>query len=183
MRPAVVDASLVVDAILPVTGRESALNAMAGRELWAPAILDAEVASAVARLERGGVLTGAEADRAIDSLAAMPIDRIAADGLLRGAWALRHGVRIAEAFYVGVALAVDGDVLTRDGRLARAPGVPVSRWLARTLAPFFRVSGIVVSDSPLQSRGATRRGRRRDEGRAARVSACRLAFERLFADS
>ncbi|WP_448223196.1 type II toxin-antitoxin system VapC family toxin [Gordonia iterans] len=124
-RPAVVDASLVVDSIVPLRGRESGLAAMMGRELWSPGILDAEVGSAVARLERRGILTAHEANTAIDLLVTMPIERIAPEDLLAAAWPLRHGVRVADAFYVAAALAVEGDVLTRDGRLARAPGLPV----------------------------------------------------------
>lgn len=42
----VVDASAFVDAVLPTTYQDAALAALDGFDLWAPAILDLEVASA-----------------------------------------------------------------------------------------------------------------------------------------
>lgn len=125
MRPTVVDASAVIDALLPRPERAAALRALRDRELWAPAILDLEVLSAVARLERAGLVTPAEAGQAIDDLGTMPVERIEPARLTRGVWALRGGIRIADAFYVAAARGLEAELLTADARLARAPGLGV----------------------------------------------------------
>lgn len=92
---------------------------------FAPGILDLEVPSAIAWLERQGSVSRAQADTAITHFSAMPLNRIPADVLLPGVWRHRHAMRIADAFYIAAAQAVGGELLTRDARLARTPGLPV----------------------------------------------------------
>lgn len=117
----VVDASALIDALAPTTKRPAVLDALLGHELWAPQILDVEVASALARLERAGELSSTEASRAIDDLLAFPVTRIDSSMLLAAAWGARGSLRISDAFYVAAARMVGSPLLTTDARLARAP--------------------------------------------------------------
>ncbi len=124
----VVDASAAVDALLPTPRQAAALRHLRGQELYAPAVIDVEVLSALARLERSRQLPSVEADRAVDDWTALPIRRIGNDALLRGAWQSRPAIRIADGFYVALAKALGARLLTSDTRLARAPleGVTVT---------------------------------------------------------
>lgn len=127
----VVDASALLDAVLPTPQQGAALAALRGYELWAPAILDREVTSALWRLERTQQITKAEARRALDSALSAPIRRLASEALALRAWQLRASVRISDGFYVAAAHALDADLVTSDGRLARAPSLGVTVTLLR----------------------------------------------------
>ncbi len=125
MRRRVVDASVLVDALLPTPRRTVALRALSTFELWAPGILDLEVASAIARLERAAHVTATEATTAVRDLASMPIERIDLQTLTPRAWQLRGSLRISDAFYISAAEAIGGDLITSDRRLANAPALTV----------------------------------------------------------
>ncbi len=117
----VLDASAAVNALIPGLLREATWRHLAGAELVAPALVDTEVLSALARLERGGALTADEADDAVDSWLRLPLDRIPGDVVAREVWSLRRSVRIADAHYVALARLLEAPLLTADARLARAP--------------------------------------------------------------
>lgn len=127
----IVDASALVDALLPTTRQSAALNALAGHDLAAPSILDLEVMSAIGRLARAGDISEEEAERAVVLLAEAPIRRLAAPGLAGEAWRLRGALRISDAFYVAAARQYDADLLTSDARLSRAPRLGVTVVLLR----------------------------------------------------
>jgi predicted nucleic acid-binding protein len=118
---AVVDASLVVDLICelpaaePFRGRLHAATAVA-----APAHLDAEVLSALGRLNRAGRLTRA-AER-VDALADFPGRRWPLRPLLTAAWALTDRIATRDALYVALAASLDATLMTTDVRLRRAAG-------------------------------------------------------------
>lgn len=119
---AVVDASAVVD-LLVGTDRASAVRAgLAGKILHAPALLDAEVLSALGRLHRAGLLETAHVAKALRQLEEAPIAREPLPGLLAPAWALRESTRLTDALYLALAAELDVQVLTTDARLARASG-------------------------------------------------------------
>lgn len=117
----VVDASAVIDALLPTPRRRRVLTELRVDELWAPSILDLEVISALARLERTGQISTAEAERAIADLRTAPIRRIEAGALTDLAWSMRTSVRISDGFYVAAARLLEARLLTCDARLGRAP--------------------------------------------------------------
>ncbi|MFT4166873.1 MAG: type II toxin-antitoxin system VapC family toxin [Microlunatus sp.] len=127
----VVDASALVDALLPAERQEAALAALAGHELWAPAILDLEVASALWRLVRSAEIRDAEAQRAIGYLESAPIRRLQPHDLVAEVWQLRDALRISDAFYVAAARRLGADLLTSDARLSRAPKLGVTVVLLR----------------------------------------------------
>ncbi|HEY5728018.1 MAG TPA: type II toxin-antitoxin system VapC family toxin [Acidimicrobiia bacterium] len=113
-KPLVIDASAVVDLLL--AGRRSARIADRVRhaELHAPANLDAEVLSALARLQRAGVLTAARVPGRLRRLAGAPIERHALADLLEGAWQRRHSLRVVDALYVELAEQIGTIVVTTD---------------------------------------------------------------------
>ncbi|MGI8578277.1 MAG: type II toxin-antitoxin system VapC family toxin [Nocardioidaceae bacterium] len=117
----VLDASAAVDALLSTRLREPALRAMEGQTLYAPQIIDLEVLSAIARLERAGTLTQAEADRGSADWAGLTVERVDTGLVASSIWELRRSVRISDAFYLATAGAMQRPLLTSDGRLARAP--------------------------------------------------------------
>lgn len=117
----VLDASALVDLL---AGSERAAQVRQrlheADALAAPDLVTVETASALHRLARAGVLTEAEADRALSAMASLPIRPVPHAAVLETAWALRHAVRIADAFYVAVALHLRAPLLTTDARLSRA---------------------------------------------------------------
>lgn len=121
---AVVDASAIVDLVV---GTEKAaaistvLSEFAG--LHAPAHLDAEVLSALGRLHRTGSLSARQVERRLEAVAEAPIERHPLSALLRGAWRRRERLRLVDALYVELAVALKAQLVTTDARLADAAGV------------------------------------------------------------
>lgn len=122
----VVDASALVDAVLPSTRRDAALTALSQHELWAPSIIDLEVLSALWRLVRTSQIDAAEAERGRMLLQHAPLHRVDAASVAAEAWRLRESLRIGDAFYVAAALLLDADLVTSDARLSRAPSLGVT---------------------------------------------------------
>lgn len=127
----VLDASAAVDLLLQTRRGQSVSRHVQSADLAAPDLLDVEVSSAVARLERAGDLERQDAQLAIRRLSTMPVRRLPAVQLLSTAWSLRDRVRIAEAFYVACATITGGALLTCDARLAAAPLPGLSITLVR----------------------------------------------------
>lgn len=127
----VVDASALVDAVLPSRQRDAALAAMRDHELWAPGIIDLEVMSTIWRLVRTSQISAGEADRGLALLRNAPLRRIDAMNVSAEAWTLRQSLRIADAFYVAAARLLGADLLTSDSRLSRAPSLGVTVVLLR----------------------------------------------------
>jgi predicted nucleic acid-binding protein len=119
----VLDASTAVNALIPGALRAVSLRAIGSEDFAAPALIDSEVASALARLERARRLTGAEADAALTVWADLDVERVDLPQLLPQAWGLRHRIQLTDAFYVVLARALECPLLTCDGKLARA-GIP-----------------------------------------------------------
>lgn len=128
---AVVDASVWVDAILDGRRRNAALIALETVEPWAPHLIDSEVVSAVARMERAGAITSDEAGAAIADWTAVRIERTSSDLLLDEVWAMRHSIRTTDAFYVVLARILGCPLITSDARLSRAPINDITIMLVR----------------------------------------------------
>lgn len=123
----VLDASAAVNALVPGPLRERTRRHLTDAELFAPDLVDTEVLSAVARLERGDEITTGEADVAIAAWQRLPCTRVSVKALVHEIWALRRSIRVSDATYVMLARVLDAPVLTADRRLARAtlPGISV----------------------------------------------------------
>lgn len=119
MSIAVVDAAAVVDLICdfpaaePYRGRLTAATGVA-----APAHLDAEVLSALARLKRAGQLT--HATERVEALTAFGARRWPLRPLLSPAWALVDRIATRDALYVALAASLGATLITSDARLRRA---------------------------------------------------------------
>ncbi len=119
--PVVIDASVMVDLVARTGDRFVAVRErLAGTVMHAPAHFDAEVLSALGRMQRSGVLTIAHADAAVDELRQAPVTRHGLPSLIGGAWARRDTLRLTDALYVELADTAGLVLLTTDHRLGRA---------------------------------------------------------------
>lgn len=121
----VVDASIVVRLLLN-REQDAPLRERISREdtLHAPALIDAEVASAVRGLLRAGPTVGVSVTRAeemLEDFSALPSTRYPMLPLLRSALRLRENFTVYDALYLVLARALDGQLLTSDSKFAKAP--------------------------------------------------------------
>ena len=110
---AVVDASVIVDLLL----RDTATLPF-GYTFVAPAHLDAEVSSALARLWRAGTISSRAVDDMLVGLCEIAVERMPLPPLLAAAFELRENVTQRDSLYVALARLLDGALVTRDERLA-----------------------------------------------------------------
>ena len=116
----VIDASAVVELLVGGRHADWVAGIVRDEVIVAPELVDVEVASALARLQRSELLDPGEADAAITRFATLPIERLGHAGLTLDAWELRCTTRIADAFYAAAANALDCLLVTTDARLGRA---------------------------------------------------------------
>lgn len=122
------DASVLVDLLAGTDVAPAARDRLANVVLHAPAHLDAEVLSALGRLNLAGELETRDVEAALVHLAALPLTRHDLPPLVAGAWARRTDLRLLDALYVELAERLGVRVLTTDHRLARA--CPVAEAIA-----------------------------------------------------
>lgn len=121
----VLDASALVELLLGTdAGRRVAVRiADPAIALHVPHLADVEVTQALRRYAREGAIDSDTAAAALDNLRSLDLERHAHEPLLERIWALRDNLTAYDAAYVALAEALEGKVLTCDGRLARAPGL------------------------------------------------------------
>ena len=127
----VVDASALVQLLLRTPASRVVAEAIATGDARAPALIGVEALSAIAGLERRGVLDRDAAARAASAARIAPISHVPDAQLLERAWSLRHNVTPYDALYVALAEALGCPLLTADARLARG----VEGVIAVTLLP------------------------------------------------
>lgn len=120
----VVDASAVLELLLRTPRADRLSERLLDPEvpLHAPHVLDREVAQVIRRYWRAAELTEDRAGEAVAGFGDLRIHRHPHEPLLSRAWELRHNLTAYYAAYVALAEALGGPLLTRDGRLASAPG-------------------------------------------------------------
>jgi predicted nucleic acid-binding protein len=120
----VLDASAAVDWLLrTAAGQRIEQRIYAGQEtLHTVSLLDVEFAQVLRRLVRQGSLTPKRAGEAIEDLAALRITRYAPVLLLQRIWRLRQNLSAYDAAYVALAERLQAPLITRDQRMAAAPG-------------------------------------------------------------
>ncbi len=116
----VIDASAMVDLLLDTELADQIRESLRSRSPATPAHFDAEVMSALGRLQRTGNLSERGPGARIERLANAPIGRAPLAPLLRGAWARRGDTRLTDALYIELAETLETVVVTTDLRLARA---------------------------------------------------------------
>jgi len=117
----VVDASAIINSfarIGPVASQ--AREMMRGRMLNAPHLIDLEVANALRRQVRVGLVDGPRAELHLRALSRMPVRRHAHQVLLARVWRLRDNFSAYDASYVALAEVMRAPLLTADLRLAEA---------------------------------------------------------------
>ena len=120
----VLDASAAVDWLLQTgAGRRIETRLYAHSEsLHAPHLLDLEVSQVLKRLTTEGTLTARRADEAIRDLLDLRLTRYPHSILLTLIWQHRHNLSAYDAAYVTLAETLGATLITRDARLAAAPG-------------------------------------------------------------
>jgi predicted nucleic acid-binding protein len=120
----VVDASVLAEVLLRTSAAEQVGERLFDRRrtLYAPHLIDVEVAQVVRRFAAIGKIAPARGSAALSDLADFPLHRYPHYVLLRRIWELRRNLTAYDAAYVALAEALDAPLLTRDRRLARAAG-------------------------------------------------------------
>jgi predicted nucleic acid-binding protein len=120
----VLDASAAVDWLLqtPAGLRIEQRIYARNESLHAPHLMDIEVAQVLRRLVREGTVPVHRAEAAIQDLQALRITRYPHFLLLPKIWNRRNNFSAYDAAYVVLAESLGAVLITRDGRLASAPG-------------------------------------------------------------
>lgn len=120
----VLDASAVVDWLLQTPAGLRIEERIYARQdtLHTVHLLDVEFAHVLRRLVREGTLTAKRAEEAIEDVTALRITRYAPVLLLERIWRLRQNLSAYDAVYVALAEKLHAPLITRDQRLAAAPG-------------------------------------------------------------
>jgi predicted nucleic acid-binding protein len=120
----VTDASVVLELLLQTQAAPGVTERLfrPGESLAAPHLIDVEVAQVVRRYGAAGVLDDTRGRQALQDLADLPLTRYPQVVLLRRIWELRHNLTAYDAAYVALAEALEAPLVTRDSRLAAAPG-------------------------------------------------------------
>lgn len=120
MADLVVDASAMVDALAGTALGPGVVARLRDHTLHAPAHFDAEVLSALGRLQRAGSLSVRQVGTRIGRLQSAPVQRHLLTPLLDGAWRRRHNLRLVDALYAQLADDLGVALVTTDAGLATA---------------------------------------------------------------
>ncbi len=120
----VLDASAVVDWLLQTPAGQRIERRIYARNdtLHTVHLLDVEFAQVLRRLVREGTLSAKRAEEALEDLAALRVTRYAPILLLDRVWRLRQNLSAYDAAYVALAEELKAPLITRDRKLAAAPG-------------------------------------------------------------
>ncbi len=121
----VLDASIVAEVLLASQAGTRAMARLVASNaaLHAPELLDVEVLHVLRRAVSRDQLTVRRAEQALRLLEALPITRHAHAPLRRRCWQLRANLSAYDATYVALAEGLGALLMTRDARIARAPGL------------------------------------------------------------
>jgi len=120
----VLDASAAVDWLLQTPAGQQIEKRIYSRSesLYAPHLLDLEVAQVLRRLVREGLISKQRADQALEDFLNMRVSRYPHFVLLPRIWRLRHNLAAYDAAYIVLAEKLRAPLITRDTRLSSAPG-------------------------------------------------------------
>lgn len=120
----VLDASALVEILLQTPGAAGLSEEilLSHRNLHSPHLVDVEVTQVFRRLCAREELSGTRASEALQDLRDLPLIRYPHELLLDRAWELRENLTIYDGVYVALAELLEVPLLTRDLRIAKAPG-------------------------------------------------------------
>ncbi|MBA3903018.1 MAG: VapC toxin family PIN domain ribonuclease [Rhodocyclaceae bacterium] len=116
--PLVVDCSMLAAALFDEPERDAAVGRMAGCELFAPYLLDFEIASVALKKSRQGL--GEVAACGLADYTALPLKRRPVDIEAQMALALRYDLTAYDAAYLWLAADLKAPLATLDRRLGEA---------------------------------------------------------------
>jgi predicted nucleic acid-binding protein len=121
----VVDASAILEVLLRTSAAQRIEERLfeRGETLHAPHLIDLEVLQVLRRYAAAGEISAERAREALDDLAAFRLRRWAHDALALRIWELRQNLTAYDAAHIALAEALGAPLLTRDRRLASAPGI------------------------------------------------------------
>lgn len=115
----VADCSAVVEAL---RGDQETRELLASTRVFAPHLIDAEVAHAVRGMSLGGLVTPDQGQRMIGHWSRFGVVRFAMHPLLARVWELRANLTAYDAMYVALAEELRCRLVTADARVGRATG-------------------------------------------------------------
>ena len=120
----VLDTSAAVDWLLQTPSGLRIEQRIYGNQdtLHSVHLIDVEFVQVLRRLVREGALTSRRAEEAMEDMAALRITRYAPVVLMQRIWQLRQNLTAYDAAYVALAEALQAPLITRDHRIASAPG-------------------------------------------------------------
>jgi predicted nucleic acid-binding protein len=120
----VVDASALLELLLRTPAASAVEERLFSRReaLHAPQLVDLEIAQVLRRYVHGGQMSAVRGREALDDLSGVRLTRWPHDALILRVWELRANLTAYDAAYVALAEALDAPLVTRDRRLAAAPG-------------------------------------------------------------
>ena len=126
-RVLVTDASVVVD-LLGRFAAEPIETALFGgaTQLVATELLDIEVLHTLRKLETTEAIPTSRRARVLNDFRALPIRRFRHAALWQDIWSLRRNLTAYDACYVALARQLEATLVTRDQRIAQAPGVEIN---------------------------------------------------------
>jgi predicted nucleic acid-binding protein len=120
----VLDASAVLEVVLATPAAPAVLNRLVavGETLHAPHLIDLEVLQVLRRYCATGEVSPVRAAEALADYLDFPMVRYPHDVLAVRIWELRENLTAYDAAYVALAEALSAPLVTRDHKLATAPG-------------------------------------------------------------
>ena len=120
----VVDASALLEVLLRTEAAHGIETRLFAPEesLHVPHLIDVEITQVIRRYVAAGDISAERGRSALTDLADFPLQRYPHLQLLPRIWALRNNLTAYDASYVALAEALDAPMITRDHRLATAPG-------------------------------------------------------------
>jgi predicted nucleic acid-binding protein len=123
--PLVVDCSVLATVLFDESNREAALLAMAGKELFAPDLLDHEMISVALKKSNSGMQKVAR--QALQDLADLRLTRCVVDGAARFELARRMKLTAYDAAYLQLAIDLRAPLATFDQKLGKAAKAVLSQ--------------------------------------------------------
>lgn len=118
----VVDASVVVSALVDQGAEGRWAESLLEDSLVAPDLLPVEVSNILRKAVRSGAISHDAGALAHSDLLALPIEYFPYEVVGTRVWELRASVTAYDAFYVAVAELVGAPLATLDRKLTKAPG-------------------------------------------------------------